>query len=195
MPQPTTPVESAPWPVPDGTLLEPESWGLLGNLMAGADRLRFVVGDFLSLDNRPVKRHPTHDVYVHDLAAMIDTLEKIQEAVQEARGALDAAFCQAVPFQTSSVTYADTRPLVPRFGGERVKWENELLREDVYPLVVMDPEEEGVFRHPESVREACFSVVSLNGSNVKVTGLRALGLDPDDYCHKVPKAAVVQVVK
>lgn len=182
-----TPVESAPWPVPEGTRLEPEAWDLLATMLQCAEALGFIVVDYL--DRKPVKRHPGHPVYVHDLAALIDTLEKVQEAVQEARGAVDDAFCHALPFGTPSVTYADTRPLVPRFGGERTKWENDLLREDVLPLLVED------VGHPEEVRDRCFSVVSLNGSNVKVTGLRALGLDPDDYCHKVPKAAQVQVVK
>lgn len=191
MPTPSTPddveIPSEPWPLPEGTRL-PDTFQAV--MSAYLDALGPLEADVMALvDGAPVRRHPDFPVYLHDLATSLDVLEYAIDGLAALRDHLAEAFCKAVPFGTSAVTYPDTRPLVPRFGGNRTKWENDLLREDVLPLLVADAD------HPEEIRDRCFSVVSLNGSNVKVTGLRALGLDPDDYCHKVPKAAVVQVVK
>lgn len=189
---PTTPVESAPWPIPEGTRLDPETWDLLAQMIVAADALQARVVEYVA--ERPVTRDPSHPVYIHDLAKVLDTLEKVLDSLKASQVHAAEFFCRALPFGTPSVTYGDTRPLIPRFGGQRVNWRNDLLADDVLPLLVMDPES-GEKRDSVDVRDLCFSVVSLNGSNVKVTGLRALGLDPDDYCHKVPKAAEVQVVK
>lgn len=189
---PTTPVESAPWPIPEGSRLDAETWTLLATMLQAAAALEEDIVELV--DERPVTRDPDHQVYVHDLAKVLDTIEKVLDSLKQAQAHAAEHFCRALPYGTSSVTYGDTRPLVPRFGGQRVNWRNDLLAEDVMPLLVMDPES-GEKRDSQDVRDLCFSVVSLNGSNVKVTGLRALGLDPDSYCHKVPKAAEVQVVK
>lgn len=189
---PTAPPEDAIWPIPEGSLLEPgtraatvAAQGILGELEEATMAL---------LDAAPVKAHPDHPVFVHDLAWMVDALEGIIDKAKVIQAEVASALAHAIPFGTSHVTFPDVRPLTPRWGGERKGWENDLLRDAVRPRLLVDPET-GEKRDPEGVLETTLSVVSLIGSNVKTTGLKKLGIDPDDYCHKEKRPPTVQVTK
>lgn len=186
------PTTTDPWPVPDGSLFPEESLGRVWSMAVDAGATEADVEAFLA--NSPVKAHEDHPVYVHDLAILVDAFESIIDRLKLIQAEVASKLAQAIPYGTSLVAYRDTRPLTPRWGGQRKEWANDLLQADVKPRVTHDPES-GEARSPEDVMEVAFSVVSLNGSNVKVTGLRALGLDPDDYCHKEPKPPTVQVTK
>lgn len=152
------------------------------------------------LDRKPVGADPIRDEWTRQVALAVDRTETVLDALKEARAELGEALCRAVPFGTPFISFEGVRAMVPRGGGERVEWRNDLLESAVRPRVLMVPDEEDgspteEFRSPTEVYETFQSILSVNGSNTKVTGLRALGLDPDDYCHKVPKRADVQVTK
>lgn len=188
-----TPVDSAPWPIPEGSVMAEKLASTLRLLEEAVvsilepEAMAFVEG-------RPVKRDPVHAVWLHDAARLIDSLEVTIDKAREVQAFVAAHFAGDLPYRTTTVSYGDTRPLTPRWGGERKKWANDLLQEDVKPRLLFDPETGGA-RTPPEVLDAALSVLSLIGSNVKVTGLRALGLEADDYCHKEPKPPTVQVVK
>lgn len=189
-----TPVpEDAIWPVPEDSLMEPRLVAMIDHVLAGLveaekDLLAFVKA-------APVKRHPTHPTYIHDLAWTVDTLERIIDRAKAIQAEVGEHLAKAVPFGTPRIAYPGLRPLTPRWGGDRKEWANDLLAEDVKPRILMADPEAGEMRTPSEVLDLCFSVVSLNGSNAKVTGLRALGLDPDDYCKKTPAPPTIQVTK
>lgn len=183
---------TAPWPIPEGSTLDDAARHHLDEVVALIDDWSQDWGRFFK--DRPVKRDPHYPAYVHDLAEIID---KTDWAIDVLKGILDdasEALARAVPFGTSHVTFPDCRPLTPRWGGERKEWRNDLLMDDVRPRILFDPET-GEKRDGEEVLEATLSVVSMIGSNVKTGGLKKMGLDPDDYCHKAPKPPTVQVVK
>lgn len=186
-----TPAEDAIWPVPEGNLwpgIEEETAGARSRLAA----IEAVVIDRLKA--APVKAHPDHPGFVHDLAVLVDRLEHVIDQAKAIQAEAASALAHAVPSGTPRIAFPNLRPLTPRWGGERKGWENELLAERVKPRLLVDPET-GEKRDPEGVLETTLSVVSLIGSNVKVTGLRALGIDPGDYCHTEKKPPTVQVTK
>lgn len=190
--QKTDAPEDVNWPTPDHSLMEP-------NLVANIDHGRALLGEVETglmafLDAAPVKAHPDHPAFVHDLAWTVDNLERIIDQAKALQAEAASALAHAIPFGTTHVTFMGLRPLTPRWGGERKGWENDLLREKVVPRLLVDPET-GEKRDPEGVLETTLSVVSLIGSNVKTTGLKKLGIDPDDYCHKEKRPPTVQVTK
>lgn len=191
------PQDSAPWPIPEGTLVNPQALHDLGEIIALLTSVESGLVELL--DSEPVRADPSHPLYVHDLAILVDHLEGIRDKVTELREMAAVQFCRAIPFQTSVVSFGDTRPLIPRFGGDRKGWKNDLLADAVKPRLLQtldeDLEPTGELRGAQEVLDVTLSVLTLNGSNVKVTGLRKIGLDPDDFCRKVPKDPTVQVVK
>lgn len=183
--------EDAIWPVPEGSLMP----GLPDRLDITALALAAVESDVMALiEGAPVKAHGDHPVYVHDLADALDRLEWIIDKAKEIQAEVASNLARAIPFGTPRIAFPGLRPLTPHWGGERKAWANDLLQEKVKPRLLTDPET-GERRTPEGVLDATLSVVSLNGTNAKVTGLRALGIDPDDYCKKEPKPPTVQVTK
>lgn len=188
----TTAPEDAIWPVPEGSLLDP----VMGKVLEGVF-IELVATERATVDlitRAPVKAHEDHPTYVHDLATLVDRLEEIIDKAKEIQAEVASALAHAIPFGTTHVTFPDLRSLTPRWGGERKGWENELLRDAVKPRLLVDPET-GEKRDPEDVLETTLSVVSLIGSNVKTTGLKKLGVDPDDYCHKEKRPPTIQVTK
>lgn len=189
-----------PWPIPQGTRLPEEVLGLLVDMEAGS---AVVANAFMDLTKgAPVKaREEDHAVYLHDLAVLIDGIEKIVDSLRETREEVAATFARELPYQTSLVAYGDLRPMKPRFPKDRKGWDNEALQADVLPALtadipdnLVDPET-GTPHRPREIVDRVLSVVSLTGSNVKTTGIKALGLDPDDYCHASKADPTVQVVK
>lgn len=189
---PASPEEdSAPWPIPDGTLIPEELSILLARLHDIGEALE---GTVMALDaKRPVKRDEFHPVWLHDMALVLDALDRHAAKVKEVFEFAAERFCREIPYGTSAVTFGDVRPMKPRFASERKGWRNDLLQEDVIPLLLADPDS-GEKRSPEDVLAVTLSVVSLNGSNAKTTGIKGLGLDPDDYCFRTPTAPTVQFV-
>jgi hypothetical protein len=175
----TTAHPDAIWPVPEGTRLPPDLARLtLGKITTAAEDLERAVVDLV--DNRPVPAdEEAHAVYIHDLAYLVDHLESAIDRTKTVQAEAAEALAKALPFGTPRVAFPGLRPLTPRWGGERKKWANDLLQEKVRPRLL----------------EAVLSVVSLIGSNVKTTGLKALGLDPNDYCQMEKKPPTVQVTK
>jgi hypothetical protein len=189
----TTPHPDAIWPEPDGTRLTEKAPSGLGRVVTGLEDLEQAVMDLV--DGRPVQAdEAAHAVYVHDLAYLVDHLESAIDRAKSIQAEAAEALAKALPFGTPRVAYPGLRPLTPRWGGERKKWANDLLQEKVKPRLLVDPET-GEKRSPEGVLDAVLSVVSLIGSNVKTTGLKALGLDPNDYCQMEKKPPTVQVTK
>lgn len=185
--------EDAIWPVPDGSLLAENAKKGLGQATGGLELVEGAVMDLL--DGAPVKADPTHEVLVHDLAWMVDHLEYVIDRAKSIQAEAATALAKAVPFGTPRIGFPGLRPLTPRYGGTRKEWANDLLLEHVRPRVLMSDPEAGEMRSPQEVFDVVLSVVSLNGSNAKVTGIRALGLDPDDYCKKTPAPPTIQVTK
>ncbi len=187
-----TPPEDAIWPLPDHSLMPTD---LIASLTHAAGDLAVVEGQVIALlDAAPVKAHADHPAFVHDLAFLVDSLESVIDQAKAIQAEAASALALAIPFGTSHVTFPGLRPLTPRWGGTRKGWENDLLAEKVKPRLLVDPET-GEKRDPEGVLETTLSVVSLIGSNVKTTGLKALGIDPGDYCHTEKKPPTVQVTK
>lgn len=172
-----------PWPAPPGTVC-PTLHLAMGSTQGSLLAVETMVLEVL--DAEP------SDVRTHDLALMIDHLDLLRTKLREIEDAVQEAFCQALPYKTTSVGYPDCAALIPRWGGSRIQWDSKTLRDDVRSKVLRefntDPAAEGAFDLVEKV-------VSITGSNVKTTGLKKLGLDPDDYSEKVPKAPSVQVVR
>lgn len=185
-----TPVE--PWPIPDESLI-PES--LSGLLLVIREAAPLIEKDVLAfIDGKPSKDSERHPAFVHDLAVLVDVLDAHVEAIKVVLALVGETLCRELPYQTAHVGFADTRALVPRWGGNRTAWENDRLAEDVRNRLLFDAE--GSLREdPKEVLDLAFSVVSCIGSNVKTTGLRALGLDPGDYSHQEKKPPTIQVVK
>lgn len=189
-----TPIpEDAIWPVPDGTRLPPDLVRLtLGKITEAAEDLERGVVDLI--DGRPVQADGTnHAVYVHDLAFLVDHMESAIDRLKVIQAEAGEALAKAVPFGTPRIAFPRLRPLTPRWGGTRKEWANDLLQEHVRPRILSTVD--GEARDAADVYDLCFSIVSLNGSNAKVTGLRALGLDPDAYCKKTPAPPTIQVTK
>jgi len=185
-----TPVE--PWPVPDETLISEALAGFLLILGETAPHLEAAVLELT--DAKPSKKSAKHPAFIHDLAVIVDALETHLDKIKTVQAFVGETLCRELPYQTAHVGFADTRALVPRWGGNRTAWSNDRLQEDVQSRILFD--EEGTAREdPKEVLNLAWSVVSLNGSNVKTTGLRALGLNPDDYAHQERKPPTIQVMK
>lgn len=185
------PAPADPWPIPSGTLLSDEARLCLEDASVA---VRTFGPELLALiEGRPVPKAPEHEAYVHDLAVAIDALESIADEAKQVQAEAVAALARAVPYEVSNVTFGDTRPMTIRRGGERKGWRNDLLVDDVRPRVLAD--ENGEARSGQDVYETLVSVVSITGNNAKMTGLRKLGLDPDDYCLKDPKPPTIQIAK
>lgn len=196
------PTETAPWPIPAGTLA---SENLSAYLESMAFEAATAEGEVLDLiDKRPESDDPLRDVWNHDLAVVIDRLETIIDKAKEVQHAAAVAFCRALPFPApSSITYADTRPLVPRFPKNRTAWDNAALAMAVRSEIITgvldgieDPEAEEVAASVAARTAGAFeAVITLSGNNAKTTGIRALGLDPDEFCTSEKRDPEVQVVK
>lgn len=204
----TEAVDSTPWPVPEGSLATEELLLTLESLA------------YLSLELEPaaialLDKRSDHDglqaVWLHDVAHLIDATEAVIDKVKEIQQAAAVEFCRALPFPApSSVAYADARPLIPRFPKNRIAWDNASLASDVRARIVaaMEPKVRGGLygegvdlftKHAMLVVQEALAamekVVTLSGNNAKTTGLKKLGLDPDDYCTAEKQDPVVQVVK
>jgi len=199
-----TPPEDAIWPTPEGNLLDPLA--TTDGIAKAREALRSLEGWTMDLiESAPVKADPIHPTYVHDLAYLVDNLEAIIDKAKAIQAEAGEALAKAVPFGTPRIAFPGLRPLTPRWGGTRKEWAMDILGDLVKARVLVAPAkvdtETGEIvspayeRTPEEVLDSAFSVVSLTGSNLKVTGLRALGLDPDDYCKKTPAPPTVQVTK
>ncbi len=186
--------EDAIWPKPEGeTLGSPNLWEALTHTRADLDRVEQETISLLAA--APVKADDSHPMFVHDLAFLVDHLEHVIDKAKAIQAEAGEHLAKAVPFGTPRIAFPGLRPLTPRWGGNRTAWANDLLAEHVRPRILMADPEAAEMRSPGEVLDLAFSVVSLNGSNVKVTGLRALGLDPDDYCRKSPAPPSIQVTK
>lgn len=189
-----------PWPVPEGTRLPLEVLRLLADMTEGAETI--AAASFDLVKDAPVKaREEDHAVYLHDLAVLIDSIETMVDTLRETQSEMAATFARELPYQTSLVAYGDLRPMKPRYPKDRKGWDNEALAADVLPALtadipdsLVDPET-GTPHRPREIVDRVLSVVSLTGSNVKTTGIKKLGLDPDDYCHASKADPTVQIVK
>lgn len=194
-----TETDPSRWPIPNGTLLSSEGHGFLDLLVEYAGLLQGEVLDLIK--NAPVKAHDDHAKYLHDLGTVIDKIETAVDSLKETRDEAAAKLATGLPFGTAFVAWPDVRPMKPRFPKDRTKWDNELLNAAVLrriledqPDRLVDPDTGQPFDPRETV-DAVLDVVSLNGSNAKVGGIKRLGLDPDDYCHAEKAAPTVQVTK
>lgn len=149
---------------------------------------------------KPVRRdHAPYHAWVWQMAQVVDRIEGVQDKLKEVRAAAGEEMCRALPVGVTLVAFPETRPMTPRWGGDRNGWKNDLLQEDVKPRLLMKLDEDGQptgeLRDPQDVLDTTLSVVSLIGNNVKTTGLKKLGINADDYCHKTPTPPDVQVTK
>lgn len=195
----TTEETSAPWPVPAGTLASEDLMETIESLVFLGDALEFSAVNLL--DKRPEKGDPLRDVWVHDLAVLIDRLETVVDKVKEVQHAAAVEFCGAMPFPCpSNVSFADTRPLVPRFPKNRTAWDNASLAADIRARIAAQVEDAtagdpAAMQAYEITMGQAEKIVTLSGGNAKTTGIKALGLDPDDYCQSEKQDPIVQVVK
>lgn len=187
----TTTEETEIWPVPEGTLMVPALTETLEMMGVAAHHLGPLVLDLIA--EKPERDDADREAWVHDLAVLVDGMESIIDLIREAQTEAAEALARAVPYEISNVTFSDTRALTPRWPKDRKAWQNDRLRDDVRARVLAD--ENGEARPGADVFETLESIVSIIGSNVKTTGLKKLGLDPDDYCMSEKRPPTVQVVK
>lgn len=141
---------------------------------------------------------PEYRADLEALARVTFALDQILDVVKDLRHSYGVRLARACPFRESLVLIDDLPPIQPRFGKDRTAWDSPRLRDDVKAEILCPADREtGEIRDlsPEAVFEAVERIVSITGSNVKTTGIKALGLDPEDYCHSEPKDPTVLFVK
>lgn len=199
-------MDHAPWPVPDGTLIDPVLEEVVGSFPEIASL--FERGVMTLLDKRALvidaeDADALREVWMHDLARTVDQASLLIEKITEVRRAAAIAFCKALPFPApSNVSYADCRPMLPRFPKNRTAWDNAALAMDVRAKILEKVAETFVVSEHEAILAAAEvamgqteAIVTLSGNHAKTTGIKALGLDPDDYCTSEKQDPDLQVVK
>lgn len=178
----------------DAMTATPEPDPYLVHLAALAEEVEPLVLNLLDsapkrLSKEDLEDHP----WIIDAVQYLNAIDLAVDGLKKLREVLAVAFCKALPFQTSHVSIPGLPPVEPKWSKARTAWRNDDLARDVKPLLVVD--ENGEKLDPEAAVAKAFSVVSLNGSNVKTTGLRALGLEPGDYCQEETKDPTVVIVR
>lgn len=135
----------------------------------------------------------TADPWIVGTGRLLDALDIATAELRKLRDYVAAEFARKVPFQTSLISIPGLPAMEPRWGGTRKAWKNDLLQADLRPRLLVN--EDGEMLQGEALLDRVFQVVSLIGSNVKTSGLRALGLDPNDYSTQEPKDPTVQIVR
>ena len=132
--------------------------------------------------------------YLSTLAQLSQVAYAIQETMATSRlmwAEAAASLARYAPSGLSTVDYPGVRPFQPRFPKARKAWDNATLADGVRRFVferTLDPDTgELVAPAADVVFERLTSIVTVNGSNAKVGGLRAAGIDPDDLCTSEPK--------
>lgn len=85
-----------------------------------------------------------------------------------------------------------------RWGKDRKEWQNDELTRAVtaaiIPPLAVDPASGEVDRDLAALlHEAITAYAATNRPSWRVTAVKPLGIDPDDYCHAIPGRATVQV--
>lgn len=107
----------------------------------------------------------------------------------------------AARLMTQDVVTWDGGTAERRWGKTRKEWRTEDLiatvRRHIVSTVALMPDENGVAVEDHDLaraaRDAIDAYVALGRTDWRMTGLRAAGIDPDEYCHAVPGRATVQV--
>lgn len=137
------------------------------------------------------------------LAHLVDAFDRIMVQAKEARAEAAEALARALPFGTSVASFDGLPAMTPRFPKDRSGWNSDALahrvrREILSPAREVDQETGEiveVYPTAQEVYSALTDVVSVTGSNVKVKGLKNLGIDPDEFCTATPGTPTVQIIR
>lgn len=139
------------------------------------------VGDDLELLDAITTWDPISAI---DKAPSVDAAAALIQAVQAARKALGAAEDELARFVNDLVPFGATvvvggEAFSVRAGSQRTAWEHDELRRHVATEIAekLQTEQVVVARVLDHWCHAC-------GFQWKVTGLRELGIDPDEFCRK-----------
>jgi hypothetical protein len=132
---------------------------------------------------------------VEDLAAMFLSLVDSKARIADAARNVEEALAAVMP---KRLELPDLPVMERRTGKDRKKWESEQLLSRVV-RIALDPEATGeiptdamvaVDRVVSTIRDVMPVTPSLGW---RVTALRALDLDPDEWCHVEPGRVTVQI--
>lgn len=148
----------------------------LGTIQMGVDDLNRALGDLDSMT-------------VEDKATTLQVLRDLFGPQRQCEAGLERGI--AHDFRDAGWDLQHELPGIGmvevRRSKDRKAWQHDRVQSDWLNAITVD----GEYLDPAQVRDAFLSVASISG--YKVTGLRELGLDPDDYCDSTPGAPRVVI--
>lgn len=145
---------------------------------------------------------------VHRMVELVVLADSAMVVIKQAFDALGEAIARSSPYNpenpTTTIQVPGLPALTPRWPKDRKEWANDRLRDDVVvaarkaldaPARVIDPETGEEAPGFDEAVAAIESVVSIIGGNIKTRGMKALGLDADEYARTVKGTPGVQVVR
>lgn len=145
-------------------------------------------------DRPPQQRNRRMEPWREDAAHVLVALDAAFGQIGALRSELSTALAESlrgtfVPY----LAYDGLPPMTPQFHRSRKEWANDELRSDLRRAILSDPDTGESFTGPE-VFARLEKVVSILGSNVKLTGCREFGIEPNEYCVSKSEPATMQIV-
>lgn len=125
-------------------------------------------------------------------ANLMDALDEMMTVCKAYRDHLGEPLARSMPRDESLLLLDGLPPMVSDWHRKRTRWANDELRDIVRTKVRYDRDGEEI-TDPEQLVDAVEAVVSFIGGNVKMGGLRGLGINPDDYCVSEPLPPTMKI--
>lgn len=147
------------------------------------------------VDERPPQRaNRKMPKWQHDAAVLLDALDVASRGLAELRDHLSEALAETIKFGTF-LAFDGLPPMKYQSRSDRDEWAKEELADEIRKAILFEDAEAGVVRSAAEVYARWVSIVSILGYNLKRTGLRAMGIEADDYCRKTPRPAKIEIVR
>lgn len=141
-----------------------------------------------------------------DVAEVLDQLHEIEAldvlaAVREARQSLSqieaVVEARAARLMSSNKVEWPGGVAERRFGKDRKEWKNDDLAHQVVQLIAGElaasPEGEIDEMLAALIADAVAKYAETNRPTWRVTPLKAMGIDPDEFCHAIPGRTTIQI--
>ena len=142
---------------------------------------------------------------LHDLAEIVAATDAAIVLLRRIRAEAGEALARRAPKGSTLVEFDDLPAMTIRWGKNRKEWDTDRLQTEVRQALassietreLVDPTtgETVAAAGIQEALSAAWSVVSFTGSNLRVGGVKDLGIDPDEFCSSTVKPPDVQVTR